>query len=324
MKPGPGRSCPLHYRYRPGELAGADTLAADTAWVVGGLYGNIEALAAIVAAVEAERTAGLDAALVFNGDFHWFDADPDDFAAIQATVLGAHTLTGNIEIELARPDPQAGCGCAYPDFVDDATVEYSNRIIERLRETAREVPGATAALADLPRVLRVRIGDRVTGVIHGDPESLAGWDFSIERVTAAERPLAHDTVIGWARDTGVDAFACTHTCLPWAGCFGPVQVINNGSAGMPNFRGDPRPLVTRIAPADAAHPAALYAEQAGGTRWEAVAIDYDATAWMERFARTWPADSPARASYGKRFRDGPDHDLAQARPFAAVIPPSGG
>lgn len=324
MTNGPGRTCPLHYRYRPGELARATTVEAHTAWVVGGLYGNPEALHAIVAAVDAERAAGLEAALVFNGDFHWFDADPGDFAAIQSTVLGTHALAGNIELELASPDPEAGCGCAYPDFVDDATVAYSNRIIERLRDTARQVPGATEALADLPRVLRVRVGETVTGVIHGDPESLAGWAFSVERVVDADPPLAADTVIGWAREAGVDAFACTHTCLPWAGCFGPVAVINNGSAGMPNFRGDPRPLVTRIAPAGAAHPNALYAEVTGGTRWEAVALEYDAKAWLERFERTWPAGTPARASYERRIRSGPDHDLARARPLVAVTLPPGG
>jgi hypothetical protein len=51
--------------------------------------------------------------LVFNGDFHWFDADPEVFARVQATVLAHEALRGNVETELARlGDIDAGCVCA--------------------------------------------------------------------------------------------------------------------------------------------------------------------------------------------------------------------
>src|SRR5688572_10722139 len=69
----------------------------------------------------------------------------------------------------------------------------------------------------------------------------------------------------WFEDTGVAAFACTHTCLPFAQVFllllvvtychiktidddkSRKLIINNGSAGMPNFRGTKFGLLTRIA-----------------------------------------------------------------------------
>jgi hypothetical protein len=38
-----GRSCPLAYRYQPEALARPSQLAADTLYVVGGLYGNLAA-----------------------------------------------------------------------------------------------------------------------------------------------------------------------------------------------------------------------------------------------------------------------------------------
>lgn len=323
MTGGPGRTCPLHYRYRPGELARASTLEADTAWIVGGLYGNPEALDAILARVASERAAGLDAVVVFNGDFHWFDANPADFDRIQAAAMAEHALAGNIEMEIASPDPDAGCGCAYPDFVDDATVEYSNRIIERLRATARARPAAVEDLARLRRMLRLRIGDRVTGVIHGDPESVAGWALSIERARDREQPLTAARVAQWASEGGVDAFASTHTCLPWADRIGEIVLINNGSAGMPNFRGDQRVLVTRIAPAGEAHPDTLYAVESGETRWEAIAVPYDTRAWQRRFEQTWPAGSPARESYGDRMLHGPNLDPGRARPMAEFSPPPG-
>lgn len=314
MSDAPGRSCPLHYRYRAGELARADELEADIAWVVGGLYGNVEALAAIRRQIERERAGGTRVALVFNGDFHWFDACREDFTMIQDIVLAEHALAGNVELELAQPDPGAGCGCAYPEFVDDATVACSNRIIERLRATADAIPRVRDRLAALPRLLRLRVGDSVTGVIHGDPESVAGWQFAIEHVTDPERPLPPDRVAAWAVDARVDAFACSHTCLPWAARFDDTVVINNGSAGMPNFRGDPRVLVTRIAPLDAACPDALYAIEHKGIRWEAVAVAHDTDAWWQRFRETWPAGSPAHDSYAERILHGPAFALDAAAP----------
>jgi len=68
----PGRDCPLSYRYPSNAFRGRPALAADTLWIVGGLYGNRFALAALLEAFDAEPG---DKALIFNGDFHWFDAE---------------------------------------------------------------------------------------------------------------------------------------------------------------------------------------------------------------------------------------------------------
>ena len=43
-----GRSCPLAYRYQPEGLAEPARLSADTLYVVGGLYGNLAALRAVL------------------------------------------------------------------------------------------------------------------------------------------------------------------------------------------------------------------------------------------------------------------------------------
>ena len=76
-----GRSCPLAYQYQPEALAQPAQLEADTLYVAGGLYGNPAALQAVL-----ERAAdepGGPATIVFNGDFHWLDIDPEDFQAVQ-------------------------------------------------------------------------------------------------------------------------------------------------------------------------------------------------------------------------------------------------
>jgi hypothetical protein len=307
-----GRVCPLSYRHGAGALRTAPGLRTEVAWIAGGLYGNLEALAAIEGRVAAD---GDDAPLIFNGDFHWFDTDPDDFRAVQQRVTAHVAMAGNVEAELAAPDAEAGCGCAYPDFVDDATVERSNRIIEHLRATAARVPGVTEALAALPRLLRLEMGHATVGVIHGDPEALAGWGFAVEHASGGSSPTDPDTVRRWAEEAGVDAFACTHTCLPWAGTPGGVPVINNGSAGMPNFKGRiDEVLITRIAPTDKPAADALYAVTAGGLRFEAIPVAIHGATWRRRFRRTWPPGSPAHASYDQRLREGPAHRPVDARP----------
>jgi hypothetical protein len=175
----PGRSCPPGYGYRAADLAGAPELIADTLYVIGGLYGNLQALDAIEAM--AARESG-PVTLVFNGDFHWFDVDPVAFARIEAVVGDHHALRGNVETELASGPGEAGCGCAYPEWVGDDEVSRSNAIIERLAETAAGLPGVRERLAALPMLLRGRVGDLPLAIVHGDAESLAGWGFSQEQV----------------------------------------------------------------------------------------------------------------------------------------------
>ena len=90
----PGRTCPLSYRYAPESLRRAPELAADTLWIAGGLYGNPFALESLLALYERERGAK---ALAFNGDFHWFDADPEMFSQVDERVMNFHALRGNVE-----------------------------------------------------------------------------------------------------------------------------------------------------------------------------------------------------------------------------------
>jgi hypothetical protein len=303
--PLPGRSCPSSYRYAPAALAVAPALRVQTLWVAGGLYGNPFALESLIASYEREPG---EKALVFNGDFHWFDAHADEFDAINGTVLSFHATRGNVETELFDPAQDAGCGCAYPDWVDQGTVERSNAIIERLRATARRVPEALARLRSLPMHMRVDVGDTRVAVVHGDAESLAGWGFSQETLAT---PAGYAAAARAFLLAGVDVFASSHTCLPILQTFWPDRaLINNGATGMPNFRGALFGLATRIAlkPSDAA----LYRRRVGGAVVEAVPVPYDAAAWERHFAARWPAGSEAHVSYHRRIVAGPDYDIARA------------
>lgn len=301
----PGRVCPLSYRHGAEALRTAMRIDADPAWIVGGLYGNVEALAALRTRVEADRAQGLSPRVIFNGDYHWFDAAADDFDRIEAGVADHITLAGNVEAELGDPDDDAGCGCAYPVSVDAATVERSNAIMARLQATAAQRPDAGARMAALPRLARVRVGEVTIGVIHGDPDWLAGWGLAVDHLAARGGTTDDAQLRDWARRADVSAFACSHTCLPWLGELGGVAVINNGSGGMPNFQGRRFGLATRIARTEHGADDACLAMTFGGVRFEAVPLVYDQAAWWARFARNWPASSPAHASYAGRLSDGP-------------------
>jgi hypothetical protein len=324
----PGRSCPLHYRYRPevfSRPADPGCEALDVLYVVGGLYGHAGALAQIMALFAAEKGRKR---LVFNGDFNWFNVEPAAFEALNTTVLGFDALRGNVETELADPHAaaDAGCGCAYPDWVGDGVVERSNRILQRLRATAQRFPALQARLAALPMHRRADVGGLRVAVVHGDAESLAGWGFAQEHL---QQPAHRARVRQWFQAAQVDAFACSHTCLPvfhslptpgqaCAGAAVPV-VLNNGAAGMPNFRGEAAGLFTRIATTPFAGAGRRFGTTRAGAGQtvflDAVAVAGDAAtvqAAQADFLRHWPAGSDAHASYWARIAAGPDYSPEEA------------
>ena len=297
MSDAPGRACPLRYRYGPQGIAAAPEKAVRTLYVIGGLYGNLEALDAV------ERMAAQEphpVTLCFNGDFNWFNVDSAGFADVNRRVLAHDAIQGNVEAELGVDGDAAGCGCAYPDTVDAGTVERSNRIHARLKHTAQQHPALQARLSALPMMARYRVGDCRVGVVHGDAESLAGWGFD---PAALRDPAEQAWLAGVLALAGVDMFASTHTCSPalWqGGVQGDALVINNGAAGMPNFADVAAGVITRIG-VDASPHAALYGAQCQGTHVDALAVHYDQAVWRARFLANWPAGSDAHTSYFGRI-----------------------
>jgi hypothetical protein len=300
---GPGRSCPISYRYRPEALGRDPEIQVDTLWIAGGLYGNPFALERLLELYERERGSK---ALVFNGDFHWFDIE--DFIAVDDAVRGHAATRGNVETELAAPLDGAGCGCAYPEWVDDGTVERSNRIIERLRAAARLHPGALARLAALPMHLVAEVGGERVAIVHGDADSLAGWGFSQE-ILHTER--GRSAALECFHQARARIFASSHTCLPVLACLpGERVLVNNGAAGMPNFSATSFGLATRISVFPGKSP--VYSARAAGLFVEAIALDYNAAAWQQRFLAQWPAGSDAHLSYYQRIVSGPRYSAQQA------------
>lgn len=300
----PGRSCPLAYRYDPASLCQApEPVSADVLYIVGGLYGNPCALDEIERMARQEAEQGRQVQLVFNGDFNWFNTDDHLFREINQRVLGHTASLGNVEYELANPAPGAGCGCAYPEQVEQSVVERSNRIMTRLQAVAGKHPDILDSLRQLPRTLCLVFGGLRILVLHGDPESLAGWGLSRESFSPKNN-LQH---ADWFRKTGADIIVSSHTCMPalWSGMVDgrPRVIANNGSAGMANLQADPRGLITRIgfgAPGSGSEAST----GAAGVTVSLCPTSFDTDAWLAMFDRLWPPGSDAALSYRQRILHG--------------------
>lgn len=301
-----GRECPLDYRLPANSFTGTPAFSCDTLYVVGGLYGNRQALSALQRRLASEP----EARVVFNGDAHWFDCSAAIFTEIEAGLAGHTVLRGNVETELGRSEPgEAGCGCAYPDDVPDDTVDWSNQIHARLTHTVAGLPGMRETLARRPASTLVNVAGHRVAITHGDEHSLAGWGCDRPALQKSARQAELDA---WLAESGLSVLATSHTCSAAALQLEHGVVINNGAAGLPNFNNGRYGLVTRIS--SRAHASALYRTVFNGLAVEALPLNYDHPAFMLDFDSQWPAGSPAQLSYRQRILRG-----AESAPEAALF-----
>jgi predicted phosphodiesterase len=321
-----GRFCPADYRIDQKLFAKSQkTMEFDLVYVVGGLYGNTEALSVICDAFEAEPVS--KKCMIFNGDFHWFDVSAAEFLEIECQTSKYMRLRGNVETELARDvkvgDDDVGCGCAYPDSVSSKEVDYSNAIIQQLRATYRQLFASdtlTANLNELPMATRFQIGGVGVAITHGDIDSLAGWNLAHHRI---ESTLA-DELAHKLDALDVDVVASSHTCLPALHKSNAKLVANNGAAGLANFQGDTSGLITRIAQRTLGNantsklPIAYqtdFVSKRGTVNVKALKVPFNDQAWQDKFIAQWPRESAAYESYWKRIQLGTSYTEKQAMQY---------
>ena len=335
-------ACPISYRLGAAALRRAPVVRASVLYAVGGMYGNLEALKYIRQRAEAEVSG--PATVVLNGDFNFFNATSDWWRELNATIRRDHiAMAGNCEVESADFS-STGCGCGYPAYTPPEIIKRSDRIVGALRIAAKAARADDESSADellgwlrkLPKALVAEVGEQKqrVGIVHGDVESLAGWQLGIEVMEPADDALRaalgcdvasgathlpitpQSTVTEWCAEADVVGLLCTHTCLPFGQLLRPsrlpsqsqslrLAVFNNGSAGMPNFESTRYGLMTRVSD-DPTPPAdSLYGGYSGGLRYDALPVHYDHDRWIKRFEAVWPAGSDAHASYHRRLLHGP-------------------
>lgn len=314
----------------PAYVTGAEQLAAkvndQTArvlYVVGGLYGNTAALDALSSVVRQEEEKD-GVAVVFNGDFNFFNATHESWVSVNSRIrnfareTGAQrTLAtlGNVELEVSttpRGSP-VGCGCAYPEQVDPDVALRAAEIVTRLHDVAMDSE-TTEWLRSLRKTSTWRVGTSRIGVVHGDFDCLNGWTLAAEAfVDDAWQPTSPEEVSRHLEIAELDVLACTHTCLAYmlhVRNDGKI-VVNNGSAGMGNFKDDARGIVTRISDVEsAASPVdALYSLSLdnNNVKVEAIPLKFGLDEWLAEFESVWPPGSPAHVSYHDRIKHGVGH-----------------
>ena len=300
-----GRMGADDYAIAPAEWDKEPFATCDTLYSVGGLYGNVWAMKAVMDMLEDEAGEVL---VALNGDYHWFDATLESFLEIEDMVSRFTPMNGNVELELARAQEcGVGCGCSYPTSMSDAFVGRSNAIYARIKEAIAARPGLAASLEGRPAWGVARVGDARVALTHGDEKSVSGWGCSVDSLHDEARLRKLDAFF---TEHAIDVLSTTHTCAAAAVCTPHGAVINNGSAGLPEYKGLLYGLVNRISTTQ--HPDALYRARTGGVWVEAVPVRYDHDAFIEWFDAIWEPDSPAATSYRPRAVAGPDTVFSDA------------
>jgi hypothetical protein len=197
----------------------------------------------------------------------------------------------------------------------------------RLRATASRFPDLVGRFGSLPRYLTAAVAGERVGIIHGDPESLAGWRLALEAMEPGD-PLVRGQVgwrgqattpgelLDWFGRAEVSVLASTHTGLPYAQAVADGRqsrlVVNNGAAGLPNFSGTSHGVLTRLSSDPEPPRDSLYGATVGALRCDALPVQFDQHRWQERFLAQWPPGSPGHRSYFARISRGTHLRLEQA------------
>ncbi len=195
-------------------------MSAARVALLGGAYGNMEAVAAVLADA---RARGAEAVWCL-GDLGGFGPDPDGVVRLLRQA-GVACVQGNYDLAVARG--HADCGCGYADPRDNhfAALAYRHTVARTSAESRRW-------LGALPEAARLTLGRRRVLLCHGSPRQVN--EFLWESTTPTG-------LLARFCDTGdADVLAFTHTGLRWHRALGAGRhAVNVGAAGRPENDGSP-------------------------------------------------------------------------------------
>lgn len=320
-----GRSCPMDYVLKEEMFEKSIKGDYDTLYIIGGLYGNKFAAEEIENIVENGRKKGEKSIVVLNGDSHWFDKDEKTFYEIEDKIKKWIPMQGNVEMEMTRiSDIGVGCGCAYPECVDDESVERSNKIHGELKKIALNDKVLREELSLRPKVQIFSISDKKICVTHGDEKLLGGWGCSIDSLSSEKR---QEELKEWMDKKNISVMAVSHTCSPVFIGYGKdgeengeiseAAVINNGAAGLPNFNNGRYGIISRVSRYKSKD--AIYRTKIGDIYVEGIPVNYNVDKFVEWFDKIWEKGSAAEISYRGRIVDSVDVDIESAIKGNAVL-----
>jgi hypothetical protein len=277
----PGRMCPVDYVYRPSVFDRAPEIEADVLYVVGGLYGNARGAGGSCAG--SARPRPWRRASCSTATSTGLTPSPRGSPTIEQGVAGYLALRGNIETEIARTtDVGAGCGCAYPPEVDDATVRRSNEIQIALNGVASAA--TRARLGGLPMHLVARVGPQRIGIVHGDASRSPDGASPTTRSTIRRAHLACDV------RRASNASTCSPRPTPAWRCCAIMRCRRAPHRRQQRLGRDGQLLRARASARHAAFRSALpapplYGLVRDGVHIDAIALDFDRGAFLDRFPR---------------------------------------
>ncbi len=290
-----GRNCSLKYILNNEWAKYPKEVSNKVIYIIGGLYGNFFALEKIKELAKLERDEPL---LVFNGDIHWFDILEKDFLNIENIIKKDIKLLGNVEYELLNEEDLFGCGCNYPEDVDEGIVNRSNIIHSMMKNNIKD----KIVLDDIKnrdKTICLSVMNKNIAVTHGDEKNMAGWLCSIDNLKLENR---REELANWFINNNIDVLATTHTCLPVITTIKSSVVINNGSSGMANVQNETYGIITRIA--ENSHPNNIVSQKIDNIFIELVKVDFNIDEFINWFDKIWDKNSPASISYRNRIVNG--------------------
>ena len=274
-----GRNCPRDYAYAPAALARAPDFSTEALYVVGrAVRQSRRARGGREAGGAGTRGQSCSTAISIGSTPSLRGSPPSSAACVRIAPCAATSRPSSRGRTMSAPAAAAPIRKASTTAWCGAPMRSWRNCAPRCR-----TPRARACVG-LPMHLVAQVGALRVGIVHGDAASLAGWRFAPEALDDA----ANRRWLAAARaESMIDVFACTHTCLAALRDFslqsGRLTVINNGAAGMANFSGSVFGVVTRIATSPSPQKP-LYGIVRDGVHIDALALDFDQAAFLERFS----------------------------------------
>jgi putative phosphoesterase len=203
--------------------------STDQAVIFGDIHGNLPALEAVFADLEAQTTGDR----YCLGDLVGYGTFPNEVVEFVRD-REIPTIVGNYDQGVGQRSDD--CGCAYQD---DADRERGKRSIAWTNEAITDAN--RAYLRDLKRQRRLTLGSLEVVLVHGSPRRVNEYLYANRADASFERML--DSV-------DADVLVCGHTHLPYhTELPSGRHVVNAGSVGKPKD-GDPRACYAVLEAAD--------------------------------------------------------------------------